>query len=242
MDNHSKKKLLITVAVLVGLAAAIFAIACYEMSRAVPQPAWISQSPRDSFFYGSVGAENTPGIPYWLWLAMPRMFPEYMPGPGGYAALGMSWEEGREMPVGFAKQRIGYIRVTGNCALCHAISNPNGPDEAPTIVPAVPGHATDMKPLYTFLQQSAKDPRFNADEFLSEIDTATKLSVLDRLLYRYVLIPRTQKALSHDPSAVLFDSAIQAHAKDPLSPEPFNSEQMKALKTEMKGLEGATKP
>src|SRR5215472_12484542 len=198
MTERSSKALRV-VAVLVGLAALAAIVVWYKFYRVVPQPVWIHADQRDTFFYGSVDANHVLGVPYWIWLALPRMFPEYMPAPGGYAALGMSWEEGREMPVGFAKQRIGYIRVTGNCALCHAVSHPNGPDEAPTIVAAVPGHATDMKPLYSFLQQSAKDPRFNADEFLSEIDTATKLSFLDRLLYRYVLIPRTQKALSDDP-------------------------------------------
>lgn len=242
MDKHTKKNLLTAVAILVAFAAIAGAVVCYEMSRAVPQPQWISATPLNKFFYGSVGAEYTDGIPYWLWLAMPRMFPEYMPGPGGYASLGMSWEEGREMPVGFAKQRVGYVRVTGNCALCHAVSNPTGPDEAPTILAAIPGRATDMQPLYTFFRQCAKDPRFNAAEFFSEIDTATKLSFLDRLLYRYILIPRARKALAVDPSQVLFDPALRAHAQDPASDAPFSSVQMKALKSEMKALETAAKP
>jgi hypothetical protein len=207
-----------------------------------PQPKWIGASQRDNFFYGSVDPKGAPGIPYWIWLAMPRMFPEYMPGPGGYAALGMSWEEGREMPVGFAKQRVGYIRVTGNCALCHAVSYPNGPDEAPTIVAAVPGRATDMKPLFTFFQQSAKDPRFNADEIFSEVDTATKVSFLDRLLYRYVLIPRTRQALMNDPGAVLFSSALRAHAQNPQSDTPFDNERMKTLRSDMKVLQAQPKP
>src|SRR5271165_172674 len=197
MDQHAKKRFLIAVAVLIGLAVVVGITIWCKMYRVVPQPAWITADPRDNYFYGSVGAGQTAGLPYWVWLEMPRMFPEYLPGPGGYASLGLSWEEGREMPVGFAKQRIGYIRVTGNCALCHAVSNRTDTDEAPapTITPAVPGHSTDIQPLLTFLTHCAQDPRFNADEFLAQIDTMTKLSLSDRLLYKYILIPRARQAL-----------------------------------------------
>jgi hypothetical protein len=228
--HDRRKKILIVVAILVALALLIGGTVWCKVCRVVAQPAWINADQRDSYFYGSVGAENTAGMPYWLWLAMPRMFPEYMPGPGGYAALGMSWEEGREMPVGFAKQRIGYIRVTGNCALCHAISHPNGADEVPTIVAVVPGHTTDIQPLMTFFRQSAQDPRFNADEFLSEINTATKLSFLDRLLYRYILIPRTRQALIDEPENALFAPALLGHSHDPKSDATFTDAHMKAVR------------
>ncbi len=241
MDKHTKKKTLIA-AVVVVLTVVIGFTAWYKLYRVVAQPAWITNDQRDTYFYGSVEAENAVGLPYWIWLAMPRMFPEYMPGPGGYAALGMSWEEGKEMPVGFAKQRIGYIRVTGNCALCHAVSYTNGQDEIPTIVPAVPGHTTDVQPLLTFFKYSAQDPRFNADEFLAEIDTATKLPFLDRLLYRYVLIPRARQTLIDDPAAVLLNPALRAHARDPQSNVLLNDQQMKALTVWMEKQNAPARP
>ncbi len=236
MDQHSKKKILIAVAVLIALAiVAGIGIWC-KMYRVVAQPAWITADPRDNYFYGSVGTGQAAGIPYWVWLEMPRMFPEYMPGPGGYASLGLSWEEGREMPVGFAKQRIGYIRVTGNCALCHAVSTRNATDVVPTITAAVPGHATNIQPLLTFLTRCAQDPRFNAYDILAQVDTATTLSLSDRLLYKYILIPRARQALL-DPAGVLFDPAIQAHNRDPQSDAPFAEQPMKGLKQQMKALE-----
>ncbi len=207
----------------------------------MPQPAWITADQRDNFLYGSVDAQEVAGIPYWIWLAMPRMFPEYMPGPGGYAALGLSWEEGKEMPVGFAKQRIGYIRVTGNCALCHATSTRSAPDEVPTLIPAAPGHTIDIKPLLTFFTRCAQDPRFNADEFLSEIDTATKLSFLDRMLYRYVLIPQTRKALL-DPAPVILAPPLRLHAQDPQSQSLFSEPEMKLRREWMKQLEASASP
>jgi hypothetical protein len=232
----------ILIAVVIGIAVVAGVAVWYSSYRVVPQPAWISADARDKYLYGSTGGGSTggnhaEGLPYWIWLAMPRMFPEYMPGPGGYAALGLSWEEGREMPVGFTKQKIGYVRVTGNCALCHAVSYPTGPDEAPRIVAAVPGHATDVQPLMTFLRRCAQDPRFNADEIFSEVDTATKLSLFERLRYRFILIPRTREALMKDPASVIFDSDLRLHGSDPGSDAPFSSQRMKELRDQMKAQE-----
>jgi hypothetical protein len=219
------KPILIAVIVLVLLAGVLVWSKLY---RVVAQPKWIAGDQRTTYFYGSVEAGKPTGIPYWIWLAMPRIFPEHMPGTGGYASLGVSWEEGREMPVGFAKQRVGYIRVTGNCALCHVISQSSGSDQPPLIVAAIPGRTTDLKPLLTFLRECAADSRFNADEFFAEIDSDTKITFLDRLLYRYVLIPRTRKALIADPAQVLFSPALRAHISDPHSSEPFSDPSMRA--------------
>lgn len=210
--------------------------------RVAAQPAWIMSDERESYFYGSLGIGKTTGLPYWIWLAMPRMFPEYLPGPGGYAALGMSWEEGREMPVGFAKQRVGYIRVTGNCALCHARSQPNGQDQAPTIIPVVKGNTSDLQPLFNFYRRSAEDPRFNADEFLSEINSDTKLSWFDSLCYRYVFIPRIRKALIDDPATVLFTPVIVAHIREPHGDGPFAEGQIHIRAVWMKQQIDSVKP
>lgn len=225
MNRHLKMSLIVVVV----LALLTGTLGWFNFFRVVAQPAWITGDQRDSYFYGSVGSAKAAGLPYWIWLAMPRLFPEHMPGPGGYAALGMSWEEGKEMPVGFAKQRVGYIRVTGNCALCHAVSRGKRQNEAPTILPVTKGHTTDIEPLLTFYRKSAQDPRFNADEFFSEINSDTKLSLLDSLLYRYVFIPRIRKALIDDPAAVLLTPEIRAHARDPKSEAPLSDQQMKAL-------------
>jgi mono/diheme cytochrome c family protein len=230
MNKHLKKALIV-VAVLAFLTGIL---GWFKFCRVVAQPAWITSDQRDSYFYGSVGSAKAGGLPYWIWLAIPRLFPEHMPGPGGYAALGMSWEEGKEMPVGFAKQRVGYVRVTGNCALCHAMSRGNGQDEAPTILPVTKGHTTDIQPLLTFYRKSAQDPRFNADEFFSEINSDTRLSLVDRLLYRYVFIPRIRKALIDDPADVLFRPEIRAHARDPKSEAPLSDQELKALAAWMK--------
>jgi len=220
--------------VLVLLTALSGLLAWFKLGHVVAQPSWITSDMQNRYFYGSVGTTDSTGLPYWMWLAMPRIFPEHMPGPGGYAALGLSWEEGREMPIGFAKQRMGYIRVTGNCALCHVISRSTGQDQAPAIVPVVDGQTTGIQPLLMFYKQCAHDPRFNADEFFAEINSDTRLSFSDKLLYRYVLIPRMKRALIDDPAKVLFSTELRAHARDPKSGEPLSAPEMNEVENWMR--------
>ena len=69
--------------------------------REEPEPYF--ESDEDHFLFGSVGTETTDGVPYWVWLVLPRIFPDLLPGPGGYASLGLLAKDGQEMPVGLSK-------------------------------------------------------------------------------------------------------------------------------------------
>lgn len=169
------------------MAAIVGYIAWDKFFRVVPQPEFAT--PEERFKYGSLGGEESSGIPYWVFIALPRMFPEYLPGPGGYASLGIAWEEGHDLPVGFSKKTVGFERVTNNCAVCHVGSYRGSENESPTFVVAGPGHTTNVQGFFRFLTQCANDPRFNADNLLSEIATLYDLSWLDRALYRFLIIP-----------------------------------------------------
>ena len=149
----------------------------------------------ERFKYGSIGAEFDAGIPYWIFYVLPRVFPDKLPGPGGYAALGVTWEPGHELPIGFSKRKIGFERVANNCASCHAASYRSQPDENPTIVPTGPNHTLDLEAFFRLLVDCAKDPRFNADTLMPEINLAAKLDWIDRAAYRYLIIPITKKRL-----------------------------------------------
>jgi hypothetical protein len=224
MDTHTKRRIWIVILVVLAVGSGLRA--WYKLYREVPQPRWITADPRSDFLYGSIGTERGAGIPYWVWLVLPRICKDEMPGEGGYAALGRPWEETVEMPAGFAKKTVGYVRVAGNCALCHAVSTQPGPDEAPKVVVAPPGQATNPAKLLAFFRQCAADPHFNADEILSEIGMTTKLSFADQLLYRFVLIPRTRRALL-GPRAVMIDPELRHHSQNPRA--PFAGERRQAL-------------
>jgi hypothetical protein len=115
-----KRKLLLAAVALVVMAIPIGYFAWYNLFRQVPQPAWITGNPESNFLYGSIGGEASAGFPYWLIVVLPRIFGEYIPAPGGYAAFGIPWEEGRELPAGFSKKTVGFDRVGFNCAICHS--------------------------------------------------------------------------------------------------------------------------
>jgi len=197
MADAPKKKswwkiALLLLIVLAGVGAAI---GWYKFFREEPQPEWVTATPDMRFKYGSIGAENDAGIPYWIFFVLPRMFPEKLPGPGGYAALGVAWEQGQELPIGFTKKVIGFPRVANNCASCHVASYRKSATDNPVFVPTGPNHTLNLQAFFRFVVDCAKDPRFNPDEIMREIALVYDLPVLDKLIYRYLLIPITKKRL-----------------------------------------------
>jgi mono/diheme cytochrome c family protein len=158
-----------------------------------PVPQFVSAE--DHFLYGSIGTEEERGVPYWIWLVLPRIFPEYLPAPGGLASIGIIARDGHEMPIGLSKVDIGVPRVGVNCALCHTATVRATPADAPMIYPGAPAHQTGAQEYVRFLVAAASDPRFTPDTILNEIARNVKLSLPDQLLYRFVLIPDTRRAL-----------------------------------------------
>jgi len=159
------------------------------------EPAAYFESDEDHFLYGSVGTEGQEGIPYWIWLVLPRIFPEYLPEPGGWASLGVQSTPGREMPVGLSKVTIGFPRVAINCAICHTTSVRTTPGGPVTLVPGGTSNRMSPQQYLRFLMACGSDPRFTADVILAEIAKNHQLSAYERLVYRFVIIPRTRQGL-----------------------------------------------
>ena len=136
MTGHGnrKRRWIRILSVLVLLIVVVGLFAWNTFFRQYPQPDWITGDPEMNFLYGSIGGEASSGIPYWLIVVLPRIFGEYIPGPGGYAAFGLPWAEGMELPAGFSKKRVGFERVSFNCAVCHSTQYRIEEDETPTIV------------------------------------------------------------------------------------------------------------
>lgn len=149
----------------------------------------------ENFKYGTIGVEESTGIPYWIWLVLPRVFPEYLPGPGGYASLGLTWEEGSELPIGFSKTTVGFPRVGPNCAFCHTSTFRTAADAPRHVVPGGASTTVDTQGYLRFLIQSASDPRFTADNLMPEIEQIVPLSAAERALYRTVIIPQTRSGI-----------------------------------------------
>jgi hypothetical protein len=137
MTIVSNRKRVIWLIILV-LAAVGGVVTYVKFFREEPPPYFASDE--EHFLFGSVGTEEQQGIPYWIWLVLPRVFPEYLPRPGGYASTGMLSKDGHEMPIGLSKVTIGFPRVAINCAMCHTASYRAAPQDPPTIVPAAPSH------------------------------------------------------------------------------------------------------
>lgn len=147
------------------------------------------------FKYGTIGIEASAGIPYWIWLVLPRVFPQHLPGPGGYASLGVTWEEGSELPVGFSKTTIGFPRVGANCSFCHTSTYRTDETAPRQVVPGGASTTVDTQGYLRFLTAVASDPRFTADNLMPEIEYLVRLSPAERSLYRNVLIPQTRRGL-----------------------------------------------
>jgi mono/diheme cytochrome c family protein len=192
---RKRRKLKIALAVIVLLVAFGAWFGWYKFFREEPQPDWITKDPEMRFKYGSIGAERDAGIPYWIFYVLPRMFPEKLPGTTGLASLGVSWEQGQELPIGFTKKTVGFPRVANNCAACHSAAYRKSVDENPTFVNAGGGHTLNLAAFFRFLVDCAKDPRFNADNMMTEINAVIDLPWIDRMIYRFVLIPITKKRL-----------------------------------------------
>ncbi len=201
MTGSRCKSCLKRIALVIVVLGAIGAWIGYDRGfREHPQPDWVTATPEMRFKYGSIGAEHDAGIPYWIFYVLPRVFPEKLTQdgkvmPGGYAALGVPWEQGQELSAGFTKKTIGFDRVANNCAVCHTTTYRVTPDSNPVFVVGGSAHTTNVGAFFRYLIDCAKDPRFNADILMAEINRVTKLDFIDSLLYRFLVIPITKKRL-----------------------------------------------
>jgi hypothetical protein len=203
LSPRTKKIILRCVVIVLILGGAGAWFGWYKFFREQPEPRWANDTER--FKYGSIGAEATRGLPYYIWLVLPRMFPEFLPGAGGYKSFGLVWEQGQEMPVGFTKRVIGFPRVANNCAICHVGTWRSKEEETPNVVATAPAHSTDVQGLLRFLTKCGLDPRFTASNVLAEIDREVKLSFIDRLIYRFALVPLTRSALQQQNESLKWD-------------------------------------
>jgi len=162
------------------------------------------------FKYGSVGTEETVGVPYWLWVVLPEVFADKLPNrPGnGYERLGFIYETpASDLPIGASRSGGLQPRVGLNCATCHAGSYRDAPGASPAIVLGMPAHQMDLQAYARFLSAIAKDPRFNADTLIPAMQKRSGFGFFDGLIYRFIAIPRSKEGiLERDKRIAWFDS------------------------------------
>jgi mono/diheme cytochrome c family protein len=181
-------------------------------------------STEEQFKYGSIGTEWKEGIPYWIWLVLPRVFHQHLPATGGYVSFGFIWEEGKETPIGFSRKIIGFPRLGVNCALCHVGTWRASADDDPKLLIGAPSHQVDIQAYQQFLFKSANDPRFTPEVLMPEIEKVVPLSPLEKIIYRNVLIPQTRKALIQQQAVYAFfeKNPRQGHGRiDPFNPVKY---------------------
>jgi mono/diheme cytochrome c family protein len=139
---------------------------------------------REHFKYGSTGGERGYayqlgfGIPYWIWVAMPELFPQYLPDSQsgkGYTSFGLIYEDGKDprfdLPIGMSMRRVqGIDRVYFNCAVCHTGSVRDAPGAPRQIVLGMPANTLNLGALIRFLNESAGDWRFRSTRMLPKIE------------------------------------------------------------------------
>ncbi len=185
--------------IVVVLAAGVGLVLEDRLWREQNQPEWIRTKPGErfgdtQFKYLSIGTERDAGPPYWVFYVLPSMFPDKLPGKSGYGSFGLAWEQTVELPVGVTKVTIGYPRVGFNCAVCH-VTRRAGPGGQAVFVPTRSADTAAIAALSRFVFDCARDPRFDSDNILSEISNFKKLDWIDRLLYRFYIIPATRNKI-----------------------------------------------
>ena len=152
----------------------------------------------EHFLYGSIGGEDSDGIPYWIIKVLPTVFADKLPGKD-YTSLGFIQEPDRELPISFVRSTnsLGIEVVTENCATCHVGTLRSSPDDTePQIISAMPGMSINLQGFIRFVTESAADERFTADNLMPFINSAgANFNPLEKLVYRFLVIPRTRDEL-----------------------------------------------
>ncbi len=154
------------------------------------------------FERGSTGGEKMNGIPYWYWVALPELFPEYLPDkkPGrGYSSFGLIYAKGDDpryaLPYGMSMRNVRGIDVVYlNCGACHIGTVRVAPDAVPRVIPGMPAHGFDLGAWGTFLTSVPLDQKFTGQRLLDQIkvmqdDThrrVDKPDLINRLILRYL--------------------------------------------------------
>jgi len=149
---------------------------------------WNEDTPTDyadvveHFKYGSTGGERESGFPLWIWKALPQVCAEHLPDKGfaspgahhedgkGYAAFGMIYETGHDLPVGASKRSVmGIERTFLNCAACHTSTVRKTEQSGPEIYAGMPANTFNVMAFEKFFFDCSADPKFSGEFIIPDI-------------------------------------------------------------------------
>jgi len=201
-------------------AAVVFLFAVYLAVRLTRDRPVDYADDAQHFLHGSTGGERLMGIPYWIWVALPEVFPEYLPDKTrgrGYSSFGMIYEPGADpryaLPEGMSRRNVqGIERVYLNCAVCHTGTVRDAPGAPPRIVAGMPANTFDMGAWGQFLARIAQDEKFTPQRLLDQIQVMAsnrhrligKPDLINRLIFRYVAVFRMRDQLLSFPQRTRF--------------------------------------
>ncbi len=180
---------------LLGAGAVFAVIGVWAWTRFTRDEPVVYGNIEEHFKYGSTGGERASGIPYSVWMALPELFPEYLPGKG-LQSLGFLYEPGKDLPVGVSKRNVqGIDRVFLNCAICHVGSVRDTPSSAPRLITGMPSNTVDLQAFQRFLSACAVDEKFTSGRIVPVIERMGTDDAINRLLLRLVGIDLMRQRL-----------------------------------------------
>jgi RoxA-like, cytochrome c-like len=195
----------------------------YNLLRA--EPDFEGSTPAEHFKYGAIGLSTDSRLPYYIWQVLPTMFPEKMPGPGGWASFGFIFEPGHETPIGFSLRHIGYPALEANCSLCHTGTYRTSPTDSPHVILGAPAHDLDLESFQHFLFACAADPHFTPANVVDAIERIHHLSWFQAMVYRDLIVPVAKHGLLKQKAAYAWQDSRPTEGRgrvDTFNPTKFN--------------------
>jgi hypothetical protein len=167
----------------------------YHLARQLPDTSFASDE--DQFKHGTIGLSPTVRLPYYLFRVIPEICADQFPDPQkGWASVGLLFEAGNDLPVGFARREIGYPVVEPNCALCHSGSYTNDAGGPAHVLLGAPAHELDLQKFQRVLSSCATDSHFQTDAIMASIQRIAPLGAVEAFFYRYLIVPGARRALA----------------------------------------------
>ncbi len=153
----------------------------------------------EHFKYGSIGAEENSGLPFWIWKVLPEVCADDLPGrPGvGYERVGFIGDgaaHGR--PIGTSFRPGNGDRVGLNCATCHVGTLRAAADAPRQVIVGMPANQMDLQGYARFLTACARSPAFETGRLIAAIRKVNpEFGFFSRLGYRLFVVRATRRGI-----------------------------------------------